>query len=84
MATSTKTKPKAKAKKAPAKKATPKGRNATGQEVRIWLNDNGFNAGERGRFSGEMIEAYNKKHPRRKYVVGRERQERLARAASNA
>lgn len=42
----------------------------TSAEVRAWaLAETEFEVGARGRLSSEVIEAYNKSHPRKKYQV---------------
>jgi hypothetical protein len=35
----------------------------TKSDMRTWLNENGFETGSRGRFSREMIAAWNSSHP---------------------
>ncbi len=42
---------------------------AVPSDVRTWAVENGFDVGSRGRFSAELIAAYNKAHPRKKYVA---------------
>lgn len=39
-------------------------KQAGAQEVRDWARDNGYDVGERGRFSSEIVSAFNKAHRR--------------------
>jgi hypothetical protein len=39
-------------------------RLATADEVRTWAKENGFNVGERGRFSTDVVNGFNKAHKR--------------------
>ena len=43
--------------------------SASPADVRVWAADNGFTVGKRGKFSRELISAYNKAHGL-KYRVG--------------
>lgn len=43
---------------------------ATPADVRAWAQENGFEIGDRGRISSEIVEAYNKKHRRSPFVSG--------------
>jgi len=40
---------------------------STLSDVREWAETGGMNVGKRGRLGKNVIEAYNKAHPRRKY-----------------
>lgn len=67
--------------------------NHSTQQMRVWLSENGFTPGARGRFSKEMIAAFDAAHPAGGYVPKAERVEvevtveddtdRLAEAVAN-
>lgn len=45
---------------------------ATVADVRTWAEGKGMTIGARGRLGKNVVEAYNKAHSRRKYVVSQE------------
>lgn len=41
----------------------------TANEVREWAANKGFEVGQRGRLSTEVIETFNRRHRRKQYTV---------------
>ena len=47
----------------------PKITHVTAAEVREWARQRGYEVGERGRLATELVEAFNRRHPKRHYVT---------------